>query len=85
MKPTATKLAALRDKQAKLQARIDRLENRNKQQERKDDAHLKILIGATLLADATAHPETDSLIRTILARGKLTDRHREFLQGQGWL
>lgn len=85
MKPATTRLEALRVRQAKLQARIDKLENQNKQQDRKDDAHLKILIGATLLADATAHPETDKLIRAILARGKLTDRHREFLRGQGWL
>jgi hypothetical protein len=85
MQQTVTKLAALRDRQARLQARIERLENENKKQARKDDTHLKILIGATLLADAAHYSETDEFIRLVLSRGAFAARDREFLKKQGWI
>jgi hypothetical protein len=85
MANSTVKLAALREKQAQLLAKISKLENRNKQEARKEDTRLKILIGAAMLADANIHPETAKLIKTILARAITTPRDQEFLAAKSWL
>ena len=83
---TATdKLTALREKQARILAKIEQLENQAKTQARKDDTRLKILIGAAMLADAAIHPETDKSIRGVLARAITQERDREFLRAKQWL
>lgn len=76
------KLTALRSRQAHLQAKIEQLENQEKKQARKDDTRLKILIGAAMLADAAARPETAELLRAVLARGITAARDREFLKSR---
>jgi hypothetical protein len=81
----AIKLTALRERKARILARIDQLETQAKKQARKDDTRLKILIGAAMLADGTIHPETGEFIRAVLARAITADRDREFLREKSWL
>ena len=85
MGQTAMKLTALRERQARIHARIEKLENESKKQARKDDTRLKILVGATMLADADKRPETSQLVRTVLARALTLPRDREFVKSKGWL
>jgi len=80
MAKTAERLASLRDQQEQLEAKIAKLESRKKQQDRKDETRLKILVGAAVLADAARHSETGELLRTVLARGITADRDKEFLK-----
>ena len=85
MGQTAQKLAALRDRQARLQARIELLQNESRQQARKDDTRLKILIGAAMLSDGQRHPETNEFVRAVLGRAITLDRDRSFLRERKWL
>lgn len=85
MPNTTDQLHALRERQARIQAKIDQLENQAKKQARKDDTRLKILVGAALLADAAIHVDTASHLRTVLARGITADRDRQFLKDKKWL
>lgn len=82
MANTSARIAALRAREAQLQARISRLENQEKKQARKDDTRLKILVGAAVLADSARHSETMALLRAVLARGITADRDREFLKAR---
>jgi len=77
---TAEKLVNLREQQAQLEAKISKLEVKQKLQARKDETRLKILVGAAVLADAARHSETGELLRTVLARGITADRDKEFLK-----
>ena len=79
------KLTALRERQARIKAKIEQLENQEKKQARKDDTRLKILVGAAMLADAERHRETSEAIRTVLARAITADRDKEFLAAKNWL
>jgi hypothetical protein len=79
------KLMTLKEKQARLIARISQLENQQKKQARKEDTRLKVLIGAGMLADAETHPESQRVIRLVLARAITAERDREFLKSKGWL
>jgi hypothetical protein len=85
MATAALKLATLRERQARLLARISKLENQEKKQARREDTRLKILVGAGMLADAEFHPETLGLIRLVLGRAITAERDREFLRSKGWL
>jgi hypothetical protein len=82
---TNGRLAALRERQARLQAKIDTLQNLEKTQARKDATRLKILIGAAVLADAGTRKETREFVRSVLARSIEGDRDRQFLTEQKWL
>jgi hypothetical protein len=79
------KLTALRERQAKLLAKIEQLENQEKKQARKDDTRVKILIGAAMMADAAIHPETAEYLRKVLSRGITAPRDQEFLVAKNWL
>jgi len=79
------KLTALRERQARLQAKIEQLETQEKRQARKDETRLKILLGAAMLSDSQRHPETNEFVRTVLARGITADRDRQFLKERKWL
>ncbi len=81
----ALRLAALHEQKARLQVRIEQLENLQKKQARKEDTRLKVLIGAGMLADAEYHQETRTLIRLIIGRAIKAGRDRDFLKMKGWL
>jgi hypothetical protein len=79
------KLVALRERQARIEAKIEQLKNQEEKRARKDDLRLKILFGAALMADAARHRETAEFLRTVLARGITMDRDRQFLKEKKWL
>ena len=85
MSDRTAKLTALRERQTRLQAKIDQLEIKQKKQDRKDDTRLKILVGAAMMADAAIHPQTQEYLRKVLARGITTPRDQEFLAAKNWL
>lgn len=85
MSDRTAKLAALRERQTRLLAKIEQLETQEKRQARKDDTRLKILFGAAMLADAALHGETAEFLRMVLARGITADRDRQFLKERKWL
>ncbi len=84
-RPTTSKLAALNEQKAKLEARIAELERQNNAQARKDDTRLKVIVGASCLADAALHDETRHLVRSVLEKAVKAPRDREFLKAKGWL
>ena len=83
-KPKTT-LEALKVKQAKLQARINEIEARGKAENRKRDTRLKVLVGASCLADAAIHDDINATVRAVLERAVKAPRDREFLKAAGWL
>ena len=60
----STSLEKLKAQQAKITARIQQVEARNKVTERKQDIRRKILIGAYYLDQAKQNPETMKAIKT---------------------
>ena len=84
MSDRTAKLTALRERQTRLQAKIEQLETQQKKQNRKDDTRLKILIGAAMMADAAIHNETQEYLRKVLARGITAPRDQEFLAAKNW-
>lgn len=83
--PQNEKLAALLAKQAKITARIAEIKSREAAQARKDDNHLKILLGAAVLADSVKHHETRETMKAILGRAITKPVDVEFLTAKGWL
>lgn len=80
-----TKLEALKEKTAKLQARINQIEARGKAENRKRDTRLKVIVGAACLADAAIHGDTKATVRAVIERAVKAPRDREFLKAAGWL
>jgi hypothetical protein len=78
-KTDAERLALLRQKEAALKARIARIENKAKTEDRKRDTRRKIIIGGAVLADAALHPETAQFMDDVLARAVIAPRDKEFL------
>ncbi|MBV8892825.1 MAG: mobilization protein C [Acidobacteria bacterium] len=78
-------LEALKKRLEKTRAQIMAIETRHKEQARKDDTRLKVLIGAAHIADAEVHEETQSAVKRVLERAITAPRDREFLKEKGWL
>lgn len=89
----ADKIAALKKRQAQLQKQIDDLQAKADTKKRKEETHLKILIGAALLSDiekttagnAEAGAKQKKAIKEVLNRAIQLKKDREFLQSAGWL
>ena len=79
------KLTALRERQARILAKIEQLETQEKKQARKDETRLKILVGAAIMADGKIHPETTKFIKAVLSRAVTAPRDQEFLATNNWL
>jgi len=79
------KLDALREQAEKLKAKIAELEAKDTAQKRKDETRLKVLIGAAFLADLKRNPETRATVLSVLERGIVAPKDREFLKALGWL
>lgn len=82
---TQERIEALKQRKAKLEREIAVIEARERDQQRKDDTRIKVLIGAGMLADAKLNPATAVFVREVLERSILAERDRIFLQGKGWL
>ena len=78
-------MAALKAKEAKIRARIAQLQARENAKTRKEDNHLKILLGAAVLADSVKHPETRQTMNAILGRAISKPVDVDFLKSKGWL
>lgn len=79
------RLTALKKRQEQIHAQIAALEAKAKEQNRKEDTRLKILVGAAVMADAALHPETAAFVETVLQRAITAERDRAFLKDKGWL
>jgi hypothetical protein len=79
------KLAALLLQKSKIDERIAQIKAREQGIKRKEETHLKVLVGAALLADAVLHPDIHETIKTVLARAVKDPRDIEFLKTKGWL
>ena len=77
-KPTKTdKLAALKQKEQQLKAKIAALEARQKTADRKKDARRKIVVGGAVLAHAALHPAFADELKAILKVAVTRDSDRE--------
>ena len=89
----ADKLAALKQKQAQIEAQIKALQAKEGQQKRKEETRLKVLIGAAIMADiekttagnAEAGAKQKKQIKEVLNRAIQRKQEREFLTAHGWL
>jgi predicted phage tail protein len=79
------RLEILRQKKAQLEAQIATVESRARIRTRKDDTHLKIIIGAALLAHSAIHPEMRQSMVSMLNKAVTAPRDREFLTRMGML
>ena len=79
------KLEALRKKEAAIKAQIAQAEAKQRNQNRKEDTRLKVLVGAAILSDVMHHPETREGVHAVLNRAIIAPRDREFLKVKGWL
>jgi hypothetical protein len=82
--PTQEKIEALKKRKAEIEKQISAAEARLKAKERKEETHLKVLIGAAMIADSKVNPETIGLIETILNRAIKEKRDQDFLKAKGW-
>jgi hypothetical protein len=78
-------LDALKKRLEKTKAAIMAIENRHKEQARREDTRLKVLVGAAFLADAEQHQETRAALKAVLERAITAPRDRDFLKEKGWL
>lgn len=87
------RIEALKKKQAQIQAQIQALQQKENIQKRKEETHLKILIGAAVMADIEKNMESSvesgdkqkKAIRELLNRAIQIKKDRDFLTARGWL
>jgi hypothetical protein len=88
-----TKIEALKKKQAQIEEQIKALEAKDNAKKRKEETHLKILIGAAMIADvekttagnAEAGAKQKAAIKEVLNRAIQLKKDRDFLTAAGWL
>jgi hypothetical protein len=81
----ARKLDALRKRQDSIRAKIALLEARAKAAAQKEDARLKAIVGAAILANVSLNPETRPGVVAILEKAVCARRDRAFLKCKNWL
>lgn len=79
------KLERLKKKQEQIKAQIAGLEAKQRDQKRKDETRLKIIVGAALLQDASLNPQTAVFLAELLERAIKSERDRALLQAFGYL
>lgn len=82
---TQERIKSLKERKAKIEQELSRIEAREKAKERKEETRLKVLIGSAILSEAPAHPEIVQPIQEILARAITAPRDQELLTRKGWL
>lgn len=80
-----SKLDALLQRKAALEAQIAKEEAKRKSLSRKEDTRLKVIVGAAMIANAELHPETRGGVVEVLQKAVTAPRDREFLKSKGWL
>lgn len=89
----ADKIEALKKKQAQIESQIKALQAQDSAKKRKEETHLKILIGAAMMADiekttagnVEAGAKQKKAIIEVLNRAIQLKKDRDFLQAAGWL
>jgi len=79
-KTDADRLAALKQKEAALKARIAKLENKAKAQDRKRDTRRKIIIGGAVMAHAKHDKAFGAALRQALQAAVTKDADREVIK-----
>ena len=79
-KTDAEKLAALKQQEAQLKARIARLEAKEKTEEHKKDTRRKIIIGAAVMAHAALEPIFAAELRCILKQAVTRESDRDTIK-----
>lgn len=82
---TANKIEALKQKKEKIEKELALIEAREKAKKRKEETRLKVIIGAAMVAECNANPETADLVKAVLGRAVTAQRDRELLARSGWL
>lgn len=82
---TSDKVEALKKKRAKIDQELAQLKAREREQKRKEETRLKILLGAAILDQAQSSPETATQVQRLLDRYTKNARDRQFLARLGWL
>lgn len=78
-------LSTLREKKARIVARIAELESRVSARSQRSDMRLKVIVGTACLADASVDDNMRNLLRGILESAVKAPRDRQFLKAKGWL
>jgi hypothetical protein len=78
-------LLALREKNARIGARIAEFEARLGARSQRADKRLNVIVGTACLADASLHANTRTLLRGILEDAVKAPRDRQFFKAKGWL
>jgi hypothetical protein len=73
-----------------MRAALEAVQDKQRQQEKKDDRHLKALIGAAIVADVECANEAEraqkkTYVSDVLARNTVAEPARAFLKVKGWL
>ena len=79
-KTDADRLAALKQKEAALKARIAKLENKAKAQDRKRDTRRKIIIGGAVMAHTKHDKAFGAALRQALQAAVTKDADREVIK-----
>lgn len=72
----SNRIETLRARRAQIDARLSQLEARSRAEKRKEDTRRKILLGAILMQEMEARPETDAWARKLLAERLAKPRDR---------
>jgi hypothetical protein len=75
--PTVNALEALKTKRAALDARIQRLEQRDKEKSRKSRSHALVLLGAAIEQQIVQEPSSVHLVRQMIVRYLKKPRDQE--------
>lgn len=74
------RLAALKQKEAQLNAQIARLQKKAKIEARKKDTRRKIIVGAAVLAHAKLHPDFAKQLSAVLKVAVTKDTDNELIR-----
>jgi hypothetical protein len=81
----SAKLEALRKKEADLKAAIAVEKVRQQRQAEKEEARLCSIIGAALVQKAAAHPDFESMLKSVLRSSTSpSDSDKKLLRAKGW-
>ena len=83
--PGTDKIEALRKREAEIRAKIAEEETKRRKREEKDQTRIKLLIGGAFLADVEKTPDTRAGLLSVVDRGIVNPKDREFLKSKGWL
>jgi hypothetical protein len=84
------KVDALRKRASEIRAALEAVQAKQREQEKEDDLHLKLLIGSAMIVDVENASEDERMqkkvyISDVLAKNTVAQPARAFLKIKGWL